>query len=188
MRAPFDQLLNSLGGFANDHIDDVGVAERAAGDEGVVDMLLEAVVGIHDAGDAALGVAAVGLLDGVFGDDEGAESLVDLICGSQSGEAAADNQHIREEMRQLAGAEGDEVAGGEHEASAELGVRSAELCAPRGRSMGDCTTGIVTPYERLNPTRYSSRDFLRRVSSSMVAVDRLRRASISSSCSVNFVT
>ena len=35
VRAPLDQLLDPLGGLADDHLDDLGVAERAAGDERV---------------------------------------------------------------------------------------------------------------------------------------------------------
>ena len=126
VRAPVDQLLDVLGGFADDHLDDVGVAERAAGDERVGDVVLEAVLGIDHAGDAALGVGAVGLLDRVLGDHEHAEAGIDGDRGPQPGDAAADDQHVGEEVRQLAGMEGDEVAGGEHGGSAECGMRSVE--------------------------------------------------------------
>ncbi len=77
--SPVDEFLDATRGFADDHIDDGGVAECAAGDERVVDMFFKTVVGVHDAGDAALGVGAVGLLDGVFRDDEGAQLVVDGV-------------------------------------------------------------------------------------------------------------
>jgi hypothetical protein len=54
------------------------------------------------------------LLNGVFGDDEGGEGGIDGIGRAKAGEAAADDQHIGEEVRELARVEGDEIAGREH--------------------------------------------------------------------------
>ena len=96
------------------------VAQRAAGDERVVNVLLEAVVRVHHAGDAALGIAAVRLLDRILRDHQHAQPRIDRIRRPQPRQPAADDQHIGEEVRQLAGVERDEVAGGEHDA--ECGV------------------------------------------------------------------
>ena len=62
LRAPVDQLADVLGRLADDHLDDLAIAQPGAGDERVVDVVLEAVLGLEHAGDAALGVGAVGLL------------------------------------------------------------------------------------------------------------------------------
>ena len=58
IRAPFDQFANSLGCFAHDHIDDLSIAELAAGGKRVGDMILEAVFRIPHAGDTPLGRSA----------------------------------------------------------------------------------------------------------------------------------
>ena len=62
VRAPVDQFANVLGRFADDHLDDVAIAQIAAGGERVGDVIFEAILGIEHAGDAALGVGAVRLL------------------------------------------------------------------------------------------------------------------------------
>ena len=58
------------GRLADDQLDDGAVAQAAAGGERVLDVVLEAVLRRQHAGDAALGVGAVALLDAVLGDDQ----------------------------------------------------------------------------------------------------------------------
>ena len=70
VRAPVDQLVDPLGRFADDHLDDLRVAQPAAGGERVGDVVLEAVLGIEHAGDAPLGVVAVRLSQPVLGDHQ----------------------------------------------------------------------------------------------------------------------
>ena len=75
VRAPVDQLGDPLGRLADDHLDDLGVAQPLAGGERVGDVVLEVVLGVEHAGDAALGVGAVALADLVLGDDQDAVRL-----------------------------------------------------------------------------------------------------------------
>ena len=70
MRAPVDQLADPIGCLADDHLDDLGVAEPLAGGQRVGDVVVEPVLGVEDAGDPALGVVAVALADLVLGDDQ----------------------------------------------------------------------------------------------------------------------
>ena len=112
LRAPVDQLLDLLRRFADDHLDDLAVAQPRAGDQRVGDVVLEAVLGIEHAGDAALGVGAVGLLHRVLGDHQHREPRIDLHRRPQPGDAAADDQHVGEVVRNPLGMEGHEVARG----------------------------------------------------------------------------
>ena len=59
--APVDQLADADRRLAYDHLDDVRVAQALAGREGVGDVVVEAVLGVEDAGDPPLGVVAVAL-------------------------------------------------------------------------------------------------------------------------------
>src|SRR5690242_8277992 len=59
-------------------------------------MVLEAVLRIDDARDAALRVVAVGFLHRVLGDHEERKSRVDFHRSPQAGNAAADHEHIDE--------------------------------------------------------------------------------------------
>ena len=61
VRAPVDQLANALRGVADDHFDDLAIAQLAAGRERVGDVIFEAIFRIEHAGDAPLGVGAVRL-------------------------------------------------------------------------------------------------------------------------------
>jgi hypothetical protein len=115
LRAPVDQLLNSLRSLADHHIDHGRIAKRAAGDERVLHVLFEAVVRIHHACDAPLGIATVRLMNGVFRYHQGIQSRIYGIRRAQPRQAAADDQHISKKMRQLARLEGNEIARGEHE-------------------------------------------------------------------------
>src|SRR5262249_37763398 len=88
--APADHVADLSGGLADDHLDDGAVAQAAARGERVLDVVLEAVLGREHGGDAALGVAAVALLDAVLGDDEDFERGRHLKGGPQPGDAGAD--------------------------------------------------------------------------------------------------
>ena len=110
MRAPADQVIDLIGGFADDHLDDVGIAQAAAGVERVFDVVLEVVLGRHHAGDAALGPGAVAVLDAFFGDDEDIEIARGLECRAQPRDAGADDENIREKVRRPLGVELHEVA------------------------------------------------------------------------------
>ena len=70
VRAAADQVVDLLGRLAHHHLDDVAVAQAGAGGQRVLDVVLEAVLRRQHAGDAALGVGAVALLDAVLGDDQ----------------------------------------------------------------------------------------------------------------------
>ena len=83
----------------------------AAGDQRVGDVVLEAVFGIDHAGDAALGIGAVGLLHRVLGDHEHREPRIDRHRRPQPGEAAADHQHVDEVVRNPLGMKRHEIAG-----------------------------------------------------------------------------
>ena len=68
--SPLDQLADARGRLADDHLDDFAIAQRAAGRERVGDVVLEAVLRVQHAGDAPLGIVAVGLLQAFLGDHQ----------------------------------------------------------------------------------------------------------------------
>ena len=102
------------GRLADHAPDDFDVAERAAGLQGVGHVVFAAVGGIQNGGDAALGACAVGFLQLVLGDHEHRQAGIDGQGRPQSGQAAADDQHVGEEVRHLLGMKGNEIAGREH--------------------------------------------------------------------------
>ena len=108
--APFDELANVMGSFANDHLDDFGIAQAGTGDERVLNVVLEPIVGPEHSGDAALGVAAVGLLQAVLSDDERREPRVDGHGRAQAGDAAADDQHVDEVVGDALRVKGNKVS------------------------------------------------------------------------------
>ena len=57
-------------------------------------MLLDAVLGGHDSGDAALGVSGVGFGECGFGDEGYLVSLGELEGGDQAGDAGADDDDV----------------------------------------------------------------------------------------------
>ena len=61
---------NPLGRLADDHLDDVAIAQVAAGRQRVGHVVLEAVFRVEHAGDAPLGVVAVRLPQAVLGDHQ----------------------------------------------------------------------------------------------------------------------
>ena len=90
-----------------------------------VDVVLEAIFRIDHAGDAALGVRAVGLLHRVLGDHEHREPRIDFHRGPQPGDAAADHQHVDEVVRNPLGMKRHQIAGDGRKIIASLAWRSA---------------------------------------------------------------
>ena len=66
--------------------------------------------GIEHAGDAALGVVAVRLLDRLLGDDQDRELRIDGQRRPQPGQSAADDQHVGEEVRHALGMKRNEIS------------------------------------------------------------------------------
>ena len=108
--APLDQLADPDRGLADHHLDDLRVAEPLARGQGVGDVVVEAVLGVEDSGDPPLGVLAVALAHFVLGDDQDAIAIGDAQRRPEARDPAADDQHIGEVVRQLAGIEPHEVA------------------------------------------------------------------------------
>ena len=108
--APADELLDPPRGLADHPLHDLGIAERAAGLERVGHVVLEAVFRIDHAGDAALGIGAVGVLQAVLGDDQDREPRIGAQGGANPGQPAADDQHVGKVVRDRLGTERDEVA------------------------------------------------------------------------------
>ena len=104
------ELLDPPRGLADHALHDLGIAERAAGLEGIGHVVLEAVLRIDHAGDAALGTRTVGVLQVVLGDDQDREPRVGGQGGAESGQPAADNQHVGKVVRDRLGTERNEVA------------------------------------------------------------------------------
>jgi hypothetical protein len=99
VRSPLDQLADAGRRLADDHLDDLAVAKRASGLEGIFDVVFEAVFGVHYARNAALGIVAVGLLDALFGHEDDRETGIDGQCRAKAGDTPPDDQHIGEMMR-----------------------------------------------------------------------------------------
>ena len=60
--AKADKVVNLLRGFADDHLDNFGIAQPSPGNMRVVNVVLEAILGRQDSGDTALSVGAVTLV------------------------------------------------------------------------------------------------------------------------------
>src|SRR3984885_13092947 len=104
-----NQLANAVGRLANHHVDNVRIAEPFAGGHRVGRVTLEVVDRIEDPRDAALRIRAVGLQQAVLGDNDHVERRVDGESRPDAGNAAADYQHVRKEVRNPLGIEADEV-------------------------------------------------------------------------------
>ena len=108
--AEADQVADLLRGLAHHHLDDVAMAQAAAGDHRVLDVVLEAILRRQHAGDAALSVGAVALLDTVLGDDEDVDVRGDIQGGAQPRDAGADDEDVGEKVRRLLRIELHEIA------------------------------------------------------------------------------
>ncbi len=98
-----------VGCFAHDHLDDLGVAQALAGRQRVGDVVVEPVFGVEHAGNAPLGVVAVAFAHLVLGHDQHAVRLGNAQRGPEAGDAAADDQHVGEMMRQFSRVEAHEI-------------------------------------------------------------------------------
>ncbi len=87
--AEADEIRNPGWTFFAEGADGCGAAEAGSGAEGVFDVLGHVVVGVHDGGNAALGVAGVGLVEGGFCDEGDLVSAAQFECGDESGDARA---------------------------------------------------------------------------------------------------
>ncbi len=105
-----DQVVDLPGRLADDELGDAAVAQAGAGGEGVLDVVLEAVLGGADGGDAPLGPGAVAELDLVLGDDQDAQAGRRRQGGPQPGDAAADDQQVGEQVRRVLRVEAEQVA------------------------------------------------------------------------------
>jgi hypothetical protein len=74
-------------------------------------VVLKPVVGAQHARNAALGIAAVGFLQLVLGDDERGQARIDRHRGAKPRNSAADHQHVDKVMRDALRVKGDQVAG-----------------------------------------------------------------------------
>ena len=101
LRPPFDQLEHSPRSLLHNRAHDLPVAQHAAGNERVSDVIIEAVVAAQYGGNSSLGISAVRKLKFRLGHDQNREFRIDFQRGSQPGQAAPDDQHIRKEMRHL---------------------------------------------------------------------------------------
>jgi hypothetical protein len=108
---PLDQLLDPPRTFTDHVLDHVEVAQGTAGQHRVGHVILKTVRRIEDGGDASLGMGAVGLIQGILGNHQNRQALVDPQGSAKTGQAAADDQHVGEEMGNPFGMERDEVAG-----------------------------------------------------------------------------
>ncbi len=77
--------------FVDHHFDHRGVAQVCASGEGIGDVIFEAIFRPDHPRDAALGVAAVRLLEPIFGDHQRRESRVDGHRGTYPSNPAADH-------------------------------------------------------------------------------------------------
>ena len=110
LRAPVDQFADPQGGLAHHVLDHRRIAERAAGFERVGHVVLDAVVRVHDRGHSALSVVAIGLPNRLLGDDHDREPGIDGQRRPQTGQPAADHQHVGKEVRHALGMERDQVS------------------------------------------------------------------------------
>ena len=108
---PGHQFPDPLRPLADHALDDLGIAQRAARRQGVGHVIFAAIVGPHRAGDAPLGVPAVGLQQPVLGDQQDRQLGIDGQGRPQSRQSAAKDQHVGEEVRHVLGMEGHQVTG-----------------------------------------------------------------------------
>ena len=90
--------MSSLGASSTRYCDGILVAQPVAAAHGVVEVMLEAVVGLDDAGRAALGRAGVAAHRVDLGDQRDAQLRVGLRerdGGAQSRAARADDRYVR---------------------------------------------------------------------------------------------
>ena len=149
LRAPLDQFRDARGRLAHDALDHLRIAQRTAGLERVGHVLLEAVVRIEHAGDASLGVAAVGLLDALLGDHDDREFRIDRQRRPQAGQPAADDEHVGEEMRDVLRMERNEISRNGH-------GHGAKTQEPPGKKFAAPLVPLALPVLRCRPPSVGS--------------------------------
>ena len=110
MGTPADQIVYLVGRLADHQLDDAPFAQAGTGAQGILDVILETVLGGHHARDAALGIIAVALLNAILGHDQDVEIRWNLEGGPQAGDARADHENVAEEMRGLLWAKGNQIS------------------------------------------------------------------------------
>ena len=85
--AEADEVPDAIWAFGAEDFYGFGAAEAGAGAEGVFDVLFDAVVGVHDGGDAALGVAGVGFGESGFCNQGDLVGFREFERGDESGDA-----------------------------------------------------------------------------------------------------
>ena len=94
--AEVDELADARRTLFGQHAHGDRVIEPRTGGEGVADVVLDAIVVEHDARDAALGVARVGVLEHVLRHERDAASVVHGVQRrDESGDAAPDDDDVR---------------------------------------------------------------------------------------------
>jgi hypothetical protein len=92
--APADEVLYGGWALLDKGVDGVLVAESVAGVEGVVFVERDLVIVAERDGDAALGVFGRRLAQGVLGHDENGSGLRQFDCGTETGDAGANDQKV----------------------------------------------------------------------------------------------
>ena len=97
VHAPLDEVGDALGCIAHHLLHGGRIADVVSCDHGVVDVLFEVIhFEVGDAGDAALCLVGVGLVDGGLADEcyFAFAALCDLQCITHSGHARADDEEV----------------------------------------------------------------------------------------------
>ena len=95
MQPQINQFLGTCGASGDDVAHDVFMAETGPGIERVGQVRVKRVTRLHDAGDAALGVAGVAFLGGTLGDNGDGTVFGGLDGGEQAGNAGTQNEEVR---------------------------------------------------------------------------------------------
>ena len=107
--APVLELLYEFGAFFHDGVDDVFVAEAAAGSEGVFDVGVEGVALVEDGSDAALRFPGIRVFELAFTDEYDVFFVCEFDCGAQARDAGADDEAVGEKLLGSYGVDVDEV-------------------------------------------------------------------------------
>ena len=93
--AEVDQLADAGGPLVDQDPDRLGIAQPGAGGQRVADVVLGAIVVEHHAGDPALRVAGVGVLEHVLGHEGDAAAVLDRVQRHrEAGDPAADDDGV----------------------------------------------------------------------------------------------
>ena len=111
MRAPLEQFEHALRALFDDDANGLLIAQSHADDFGVVDVRLDRIERLKHRRDAALGVPGVRLIDRVLGEEKRLRPVLrGRDRGAQAGDAAADDEHIRDLLRKPRRLKRNEIA------------------------------------------------------------------------------